>query len=131
MKSSRLNLSIFISILAIVGIVGSQGLSQNNSNSDSSAMMGSDYATAYFAGGCFWCTESDYEKYDGVFDAVSGYIGGHVENPTYNQITRGNTGHREAVEVQYDPSVISYQKLLDIFWRIHDPSDAGGSFVYA
>ena len=87
------------------------------------------YDVAYFAGGCFWCVEADFEKHEGVYDAVSGYMGGDVDNPTYKQVTTGTTGHREIVEVRYDEDVISYQELLDIFWRLHDPSDAGGSFV--
>jgi peptide methionine sulfoxide reductase msrA/msrB len=85
--------------------------------------------TAVFAGGCFWCTESDFEKHLGVKDAVSGYTGGTVENPTYEQVSSGTTGHVEAVMVYYDPAIISYQQLLDAFWRMHDPSDAEGSFV--
>jgi peptide methionine sulfoxide reductase msrA/msrB len=85
--------------------------------------------TAVFAGGCFWCTESDFEKHLGVKDAVSGYTGGTVENPTYEQVSSGSTGHIEAVQVYYDPAIISYQQLLDAFWRMHDPSDAEGSFV--
>lgn len=85
--------------------------------------------TAYFAGGCFWCVEADFEKHAGVSEVISGYTGGDLENPTYKQVSSDKTGHREAVEVQYDPSIISYQELLDIFWRIHDPTDATGSFV--
>lgn len=84
---------------------------------------------AYFAGGCFWCTEADFEKQEGVIDAISGFMGGSVANPTYEQVASGQTGHRETVEVIYDPAIISYQKLLSAFWRMHDPSDAGGSFV--
>ena len=84
---------------------------------------------AYFAAGCFWCVEADFEKYDGVSEVISGYMGGEEVNPSYKQVASGRTGHREAVEVHYDPSVISYQELLDIFWRIHDPTDAKGSFV--
>jgi len=94
-----------------------------------SAFAQDDYATAYFAGGCFWCVESDFEKHDGVFEVISGYTGGDEANPTYKQVASGRTDHREAVEVQYDPSVISYQELLDIFWRLHDPTDGTGSFV--
>ncbi|MDF1521410.1 MAG: peptide-methionine (S)-S-oxide reductase MsrA [Trueperaceae bacterium] len=86
-------------------------------------------AVAYFAGGCFWCTEADFEKLDGVLDVRSGYMGGHVAAPTYEQVVREDTGHREAVEVRYDPERVTYQQLLDAFWRMHDPSDAGGSFV--
>lgn len=86
------------------------------------------YATAYFAAGCFWSTESGFEKHEGVLEAVSGYMGGALDNPTYEDVLTETTGHRETVEVRYDPAVISYQELLDIFWRLHDPSDAGGAF---
>jgi len=85
--------------------------------------------TAVFAGGCFWCTESDFEKVDGVIEAISGYTGGHAVNPTYKQVTRGDTGHVEAVKVVYDPARVTYEKLLDVFLRSVDPTDAGGQFV--
>jgi peptide-methionine (S)-S-oxide reductase len=78
-------------------------------------------AVATFAGGCFWCVEADFDKIDGVISTTSGYIGGKVANPTYNQVVSGATGHTEAVEVVFDPSKVSYQKLLDVFWRNHDP----------
>jgi len=86
-------------------------------------------AYAVFAGGCFWCTESDFEKVDGVIDAISGYTGGHVKNPTYKQVSAGGTGHLESVKVIYDPSKVSYEQLLDYFWRHVDPTDPGGQFV--
>jgi peptide methionine sulfoxide reductase msrA/msrB len=86
-------------------------------------------AIATFAGGCFWCTESDFEKVPGVIDAVSGYTGGTLENPTYQQVSSGSTGHIEAVRVHYDPNAITYEGLLEAFWRMFDPTDAGGSFV--
>jgi peptide methionine sulfoxide reductase msrA/msrB len=85
--------------------------------------------SAVFAGGCFWCTESDFEKVDGVIEAVSGYTGGRVENPTYKQVSAGGTGHTEAIRVTYDPAKVSYGQLLDVFWRHVDPTDAGGQFV--
>ena len=85
--------------------------------------------TAVFAGGCFWCTESDFEKVDGVVAAVSGYTGGRVENPTYKQVSAGGTGHVEAIRVTYDPTRIRYEELLDVFWRHVDPTDPGGQFV--
>ena len=85
--------------------------------------------SAVFAGGCFWCTESDFEKVDGVIEAVSGYTGGRVENPTYKQVSAGGTGHVEAIKVIYDPNKVSYSQLLDVFWRHVDPTDAGGQFV--
>ena len=84
---------------------------------------------ATFAGGCFWCLESDFEKLDGVVEAVSGYSGGEIEDPTYEEVSRGGTGHLEAVQVIYDPDKIHYEDLLDIFWRHVDPTDPGGQFV--
>jgi peptide methionine sulfoxide reductase msrA/msrB len=86
-------------------------------------------AVAYFAAGCFWCVEADFEKVEGVAEVVSGYMGGTVEDPTYEQVVTNTTGHRETVEVQYDPDIVEYQQLLDAFWRMHDPTDADGSFV--
>ena len=85
--------------------------------------------TAVFAGGCFWCTESDFEKVEGVVEAISGYTGGQVANPTYKQVSKGITGHVEAVKVIYDPNMATYEKLLDVFWRHVDPTDANGQFV--
>lgn len=88
----------------------------------------SENRTAIFAGGCFWCTEADYDKVDGVLSTVSGYIGGDVPDPTYSQVSGGRTGHYEAVAIEYDPSVVSYEELVDHFWRTVDPLDAGGQF---
>jgi peptide-methionine (S)-S-oxide reductase len=78
-------------------------------------------ALATFAGGCFWCVESDFDKVPGVVSTTSGYTGGKVDQPTYNQVSAGGTGHAEAVEIAYDPAKVSYQKLLDVFWHNHDP----------
>jgi peptide-methionine (S)-S-oxide reductase len=77
---------------------------------------------ATLAGGCFWCTEAVYESVDGVVSVVSGYIGGHVENPTYQKVTTGSTGHAEAIQIEFDPSKVSYSELLDLFWQAHDPT---------
>jgi peptide-methionine (S)-S-oxide reductase len=85
-------------------------------------------AVAVFAGGCFWCTESDFEHLDGVIDAVSGYTGGRTRNPTYEQVSADDTGHYEAVRVRYDPAKISYAALARHFFRTVDPTDAGGQF---
>jgi peptide-methionine (S)-S-oxide reductase len=79
-------------------------------------------ATAIFAGGCFWCIESDFEKLAGVTEAESGYTGGHLANPTYEQVSHGGTGHAEAVRVLFDPSKVSYEQLLDYFWHHIDPT---------
>jgi methionine-S-sulfoxide reductase len=84
---------------------------------------------AYFAAGCFWCAESSFEHYPGVIDAVSGYAGGKETAPTYEQVGRQETGHRESVEVIYDPSIIDYADLVEIFWRTADPVDGGGQYV--
>ncbi len=85
--------------------------------------------TATFAGGCFWCVESDFEKAEGVLEVISGYTGGHLENPTYEQVSSGRSGHVEAVQVIYDPTKVSYEQLLDVFWRHIDPTDPDGQFV--
>jgi peptide-methionine (S)-S-oxide reductase len=84
--------------------------------------------TAIFAGGCFWCTEADFEKVPGVTAAVSGYTGGSTANPTYEQVSAGGTGHYEAVRVTYDPARVSYRELTRYFVRTVDPTDSGGQF---
>lgn len=84
--------------------------------------------TAVFAGGCFWCVESDFESVPGVTDVVSGFAGGKIANPSYKQVVGGGTGHYEAVEITYDPSQVSYRQLVDLFFRSVDPTDAGGQF---
>jgi len=84
---------------------------------------------ATFAGGCFWCTEADFEKLPGVVKVVSGYAGGQKENPTYEEVSSGMTGYVEAVQVHYDSTKVTYQELLDDFWRQIDPTDSGGQFV--
>jgi len=80
------------------------------------------YQTATFAGGCFWCTEADFDKIKGVVSTTSGYIGGTLDNPTYEQVTSGHTGHAEAVEVLFDPLQVSYQTLVEYYWRTIDPT---------
>jgi peptide-methionine (S)-S-oxide reductase len=84
--------------------------------------------TAVFAGGCFWCVEADFDKVPGVTKTVSGYTGGTLANPTYQQVSHGGTGHYEAVEITYDPDEVGYEELLRTFWRTVDPTDAGGQF---
>ena len=84
---------------------------------------------ATFGGGCFWCMEPPFESLHGVSSVVSGYSGGSIPNPTYAQVTTGETGHIEVVEVTYDPRIIDYQTLLNTFWKQIDPTDAGGQFV--
>lgn len=83
---------------------------------------------ALFAGGCFWCMEKPFDELDGVLSTTSGYTGGHVEDPGYEQVSGGGTGHVEAVRVVYDPERVGYETLLEVFWRNVDPLDAGGQF---
>lgn len=84
--------------------------------------------TAIFAGGCFWCVEKDFDSVEGVLGTISGFTGGNKDNPSYKDVTSGGTGHYEAVKIDYDPSLVSYQQLVDLFWRSIDPTDDGGQF---
>lgn len=86
-------------------------------------------ARAIFAGGCFWCMEHPFDVLPGVISTTSGYIGGHKADPSYQEVSAGGTGHAEAVEIVFDPQRVSYEKLLEVFWRNIDPTDAGGQFV--
>ena len=86
------------------------------------------YHTATFAGGCFWCMEPPFDKLDGVISTTSGYTGGNKKNPTYKEVSRGGTGHAEAVQIIYDPARISYDELLNVFWQNIDPTNANGQF---
>jgi methionine-S-sulfoxide reductase len=92
------------------------------------AMADSQTKTAIFAGGCFWCMEPQFAGVTGVSKVISGYTGGHIKNPTYEQVSAGGTGHVEAIQVIYDPKQVSYNQLLDIFWGNIDPMDAEGQF---
>jgi len=120
---------IFIIVLSFI----SGGCSNDNANNtgDAITMKKQDHKIekATFAGGCFWCMESPFEKRAGVIEVVSGYTGGRTVNPTYEEVSSGNTGHLEAVQITYDPDRISYRELLDIYWKQIDPTDSGGSFV--
>lgn len=84
--------------------------------------------TAIFAGGCFWCMVQPFDTLPGIISVRSGYTGGHVANPTYQEVCSHTTGHTEAVKIEFDPAVISYEKLVAIYWQVTDPTDAGGQF---
>ena len=99
------------------------------SSIESVKIMNNNYEKAYFAGGCFWCMEPPFEALEGVIEATSGYMGGTVENPTYEEVCTGETGHAEVVEVMFDPSVISYEELLEVFWRNIDPTALNYQFA--
>ncbi|WP_342576187.1 peptide-methionine (S)-S-oxide reductase MsrA [Solibacillus sp. FSL K6-1781] len=83
---------------------------------------------ATFAGGCFWCMVKPFDQWEGIEKVTSGYMGGHVEKPTYEDVKRGDSGHVEVVEIEFNPELFSYEKLLDIYWMQIDPTDAGGQF---
>src|SRR5258708_1821111 len=85
-------------------------------------MTSQNLQQATFAGGCFWCTEAIFKRLKGVTEVISGYIGGKRENPSYEQVSSGATGHAEAVQVTFNPQIIAYETLLEIFWHLHDPT---------
>jgi len=120
MKLRRSVTGVCAALMMVIGGVMGWG--------DPMATAASVPAKAYFAGGCFWCMEEAFEKVDGVISAVSGYMGGTVAHPTYEQVSAGKTGHAESVEVTYDPAKVSYQKLLDAFWHNVDPLTANAQF---
>ncbi|WP_347300909.1 peptide-methionine (S)-S-oxide reductase MsrA [Dolosigranulum savutiense] len=91
--------------------------------------MSHNFKTAVFAGGCFWCMVKPFDSLDGIEQVLSGYTGGHVEHPTYEEVCSGTTGHTEAVEITYDPSKMSYEELVHIYWQQTDPTDASGQFA--
>jgi len=107
---------IFLLLLFSCISLGTSNMSQNTEK-------------AYFAGGCFWCMEPPFEVLDGVLEATSGYMGGETENPTYEQVSIGNTGHAEVVEIEYDPNIITYSELLEVFWRNIDPTALNYQFA--
>ena len=104
-----------------LGLAGGSALAQP-------ASEGAKTATAIFAGGCFWCMEPPFDKIEGVVSTTSGYTGGSKPDPTYQEVSAGKTGHTEALKVVYDPAKVSYERLLEVFWRNHDPLSADGQF---
>jgi peptide-methionine (S)-S-oxide reductase len=112
---------LFIMSMFFLGLLASVQAGKDQSSSDR-------FPKATFAGGCFWCMEPPFDKLDGVISTTSGYTGGHKENPTYEQVSSGTTGHAEAIQIIYDPDKITYGQLLEVFWRNTDPTDGGGQF---
>ncbi len=125
-------------VIAAAGLLLYSGYTQSQQMPDNGSLVSvavaktgkaqKNQATAVFAMGCFWCAESDFEKLDGVLTVVSGYTGGTVKNPTYEQVSREKTGHYEAVLVTYDTRKLTYSDLLSVFWKNVDPFDANGQF---
>jgi len=125
----RINFLIFL--LGSLLIIGCTRMSSKEIASEKPGSLipaGDKLDTATFAGGCFWCMDAPFEKLQGIKDVISGYAGGHVENPTYEEVCAGTTGAVEAVQVIYDPNIISYSELVEVYWRQFDPTDSGGSF---
>jgi peptide-methionine (S)-S-oxide reductase len=112
----------------LVAVLGTWALVQRESGAQAPAPPPAQTAKATFAGGCFWCVESDFDKVRGVISTTSGYIGGSVARPSYEQVSAKATGHAEAVEVVYDPRVVSYEQLLEYFWRTIDPTTVDRQF---
>ncbi len=120
---------VIIMITTLISIVAADSASKKHNATDSGDRPAAKTEMATFAGGCFWCMESAFEKNDGIFEVISGYMGGKSANPTYEQVSSGKTGHLEVIQVVYDPDKIDYDVLLDLFWRQIDPTDEGGSFA--
>jgi peptide-methionine (S)-S-oxide reductase len=120
----KLWLGGLVTTLSLLGVwaVQAQGTTSTPSGQPTAAGADKKTAVAIFAGGCFWCVEADFDKVDGVLSTTSGYIGGRTANPSYKEVSAGNTGHAEVVQVVYDPARVSYEKLLTYFWRTIDPT---------
>lgn len=114
--------------LLVIGIAAAGVSAQTKQETPSAAVRAPATAIATFAGGCFWCTEADFDKVDGVISTTSGYIGGKTANPTYDSVSAGATGYAEAVEVVFDPSKVTYSKLLEYYWRTIDPTTKDRQF---
>ncbi len=123
--------TVILSLITMVFLVAGYQDSNNLQNQTRTVMNDKHETlrTATFAGGCFWCVESDFEKVNGVVEVISGYTGGHKENPKYKEVSSGGTGHVEAIQVLYDPAEVTYEELLDVFWKHVDPTDPDGQFV--
>ena len=119
---------VFALVMFIAALLALSSYAETNEQT-TSTVKPEDLSVATFAGGCFWCTESDFEKLPGVHKVISGFSGGHVANPSYEEVSKGTTGHVESVQVYYDPKVISYDALLDAYWRMINPTDNEGQFV--
>jgi peptide-methionine (S)-S-oxide reductase len=122
---------ISMAVLAALAVGAGVSLSQGSAGQKEqpgAAGASAGSARAIFAGGCFWCVESDFDKVPGVIATTSGYTGGNVPNPTYEQVSAKHTGHAEAVEVRYDPNKVSYEKLLDVYWHSIDPTTRDRQF---
>ena len=124
MKKIILSILIFQTLLFYYNhvIAGELKVTTGNLNENS------NYKKVYFAGGCFWCMEESFDKVEGIIQSTSGYSGGHLKNPTYKDVIYKDTGHVETIEITYDPKKVSYEKLVEVFWKNIDPFDRYGQF---
>ena len=125
---NRRTLFAIVVALMVGGIATAGVFAQTKQAKPSAGSPPSSTAIATFAGGCFWCTEADFDKVDGVISTTSGYIGGRTANPTYDSVSAGNSGYAEAVQVVFDPSKVTYAKLLEYYWRTIDPTTKDRQF---
>ncbi len=121
-------LSLSVLLLGL-GSAGCNAKDANETPSNDTTIHDTKYEKATFAGGCFWCMEPPFDEIPGVISTTSGYTGGSEVNPTYKQVSYGKTGHTEAVQVVYDPAIVTYAQLLEVFWMNIDPTDPDGQFV--
>jgi len=126
-KLRNLMIIFIISLIGIYFVLLSNGQDNTIIKNENKEDVKMEKAT--FAGGCFWCMESPFEELDGITEVVAGYTGGHKEDPTYEEVTTGKTGHLEAVQITFDPSIITYSELLDVFWQQINPTDIRGQFA--
>ncbi len=130
-KAVELNLTLTAAVILLVGFHVSATSDDQPDRASSPARQATEAeetGIATFAGGCFWCMEPPFDKLEGVTSTTSGYIGGHVKQPTYKQVSAGRTGHAEALQVKFDPQLVSYEQLLTLFWHNVDPTQADGQF---
>jgi peptide-methionine (S)-S-oxide reductase len=125
---ARLIPTLAAAAVALASAAVAQDQSQKQPTDQSKPAVAGQTAVATFAGGCFWCEESAFDPVEGVLSTTSGYTGGTKVDPTYHEVSAGGTGHAESVEVTYDPSKVTYQRLLDVYWHNVDPLDTGGQF---
>jgi peptide-methionine (S)-S-oxide reductase len=121
-------MKIWLKIVLIVAVVGFLFTAYAEKGEERKTASDKSVATAILAGGCFWCMEPPYDKLEGVVSTTSGYIGGQTKNPTYHEVAEGTTGHAEAVQIAYDPTKVSYEKLLEVFWQNIDPFTPNAQF---
>ena len=129
MKKLIVAVSVLFLITTACSKTESKKTSDKNGMKTASASLSGNTEVATLAGGCFWCMETPFEKVEGVSKVISGYAGGEEPDPTYREVSGGKTGYRESIQVYFDPDIVSYSEILDIYWRQFDPTDEGGSFV--